>query len=89
MIQISAQTASPGSILIFPCSWCVRGSGGVLPGPAGATEKKFEDKSPSGFLILRLILCVCVCVLYFGRYTESLMVKARLLVKARPYAITT
>ena len=56
MIQISAQTASPGSILIFPYSWCVRGSGGVLSGPAGATEKKFEDKSPSRFLILSLIL---------------------------------
>ena len=36
--QISAQTASPGSILIFPYSWCVRGSGGIRHGLAGATR---------------------------------------------------
>ena len=30
--------------------------------------------------------CVCVCVLYFGRYAESLLVKATW---GQPYAITT
>ena len=48
------------------------GSGGVLPGLAGATEKKFEDKSPSGFLRLFLFLSfILLCVLPVAHMNES------------------